>query len=169
VVAVLVAGSCADAGPTGEGYRDLPADHIMVGATHTATDNGLRAAVGVFDTVYVFADSSLYHLRGVNLRLYNTEGRETALVTSRTGVLNTVTEAMVARGGVVLITSDQRKIETEELHYDPTQHRVWSTVTTRMTYQGRVQTGDSFNADDQFTRVEVSNPRGDVPGIRIRR
>jgi hypothetical protein len=75
---------------------------------------------------------------------------------------------MVAIGNVVLITNNLRKIETEELHYDPNTRRMWSDVTTRHTYEGRVQIGDSFQSDDEFTRVVVQNPRGDV-GITIKR
>jgi LPS export ABC transporter protein LptC len=124
--------------------------------------------VGEFDTVFRFTDSSKVHLRGVNLRMFDEMGQQTATVTSTSGVLNDATNEMVAIGNVVLITNNLRKIETEELHYDPNTRRMWSDVTTRHTYEGRVQIGDSFQSDDEFTRVVVQNPRGDV-GITIKR
>ncbi|MCI0432302.1 MAG: LPS export ABC transporter periplasmic protein LptC [Gemmatimonadetes bacterium] len=172
VVAGLVSSAlaCGEVGaPTGEGYLDLPADQVLIGATHVFSSDGLRSAVGVFDTVYVFTDSSIYHLRGVNLTMYDETGRQTSTVTSRSGTMNVATDAMMAEGGVVLITSDLQKIETEQLHYDPATRRVWSDVETKRTVEGRVQIGDSFSADDQFTRVVIQNPRGEVTGIRIQR
>lgn len=154
--------------PTGEGYQDLPADQVLTGVHQTYTSNGVRSAVGTFDTVFRFTDSSKVHLRGVNLRMFDEMGQQTATVTSTSGVLNDATNEMVAIGNVVLITNNLRKIETEELHYDPNTRRMWSDVTTKHTYEGRVQIGDSFQSDDQFTRVVVQNPRGDV-GITIKR
>jgi LPS export ABC transporter protein LptC len=168
-VVLWAAAGCGEVGaPTGEGYRELPADQVMTGVTQNFTASGVRSAIGVFDTVFVFEDSSKVHLRGVNLRMFDETGAQTAVVTSLSGVLNDATNEMTAIGTVVLVTSDQRTIETEELHYDPNTRRMWSDVETKMTYEGRVQIGDAFRADDQFTRVDIDNPRGDVP-FRIRR
>jgi len=167
---LAIAAACSEVGaPTGEGYQELPADQVLIGATHVFTSNGLRSAVGVFDSVFVFTDSSVYHLRGVNLTMYDETGRQTSTVTARSGSMNVATDAMVAEGNVILVTSDLQKIETEQLHYDPTTRRVWSDVETKRTVDGRVQIGDAFSADDQFTRVVIQNPRGEVPGIRIPR
>jgi LPS export ABC transporter protein LptC len=168
-VAVLALAACngVDA-PTGEGYQDLPADQVLTGVHQTYTSNGVQSAIGVFDTVYRFTDSSKVHLRGVNLRMFDETGQQTATVTSTSGVLNDATNEMTAIGNVVLITNDLRKIETEELHYDPNTRRLWSDVRTVHTYEGRVQIGDAFQSDDQFARVNVQNPRGDV-GIKIQR
>ena len=170
LVTLLALAACngVDA-PTGEGYQDLPADQVLTGVHQTYTSNGVQSAIGVFDTVYRFTDSSKVHLRGVNLRMFDETGQQTATVTSTSGVLNDATNEMTALGNVVLITNDLRKIETEELHYDPNTRRLWSDVTTRMTYEGNLQIGDSFQADDQFTRVTIQNPRGDVPGIKVQR
>lgn len=155
--------------PTGEGYRDLPADRIMIGVRHEPTEDGMRKALGVFDTVYVFNDSSAFQLRGVKLEIYGQDGRRAANVTSESGRLNTATEAMTATGNVVLITPDGIRIETEELHYDPAAHRVWSDVTTRrIAPDGKQLTADSFTADDQFNRIEFKRPRGDVTGLEMR-
>ncbi len=167
VVALAACGETA--APTGEGYQDLPADQVLTGVHQTYTSNGVRSAVGVFDTVFRFTDSSMVHLRGVDLRMFNEIGEQTATVTSTGGALNDATNEMTATGTVVLITNDGRKIETEILHYDPNTRRMWSDVETKYTYEGRVQIGDSFQADDEFSRINIQNPRGAVPGIRIQR
>lgn len=154
--------------PTGEGYRDLPADQIMIGVRHAPTEDGIRQALGVFDTVYVYNDSSVYHLRGVELEIFSEEGRPAARVTSVSGRLNTATDAMVAIGNVVLITPEGDRIETEELHYDPVTHKIWSDVTTRYVEDGEEMIADSFTADDKFQRVDFTRLRGDVTGVEMR-
>lgn len=162
-------GNLAEPNGDGAGYRELPADQIMIGVRYAPTEDGMRKAMGVFDTVYMFSDSATYHLKGVQLEIFGTDGQRAANVTSTSGRLNTATDAMTAVGNVVLITPDGRKIETEELFYDPTTHRVWSDVATKMTTpDGKVGYGDSFKADDSFNRVEVIGMRGDAAGLKIR-
>lgn len=167
VTAVAACGGNMDE-PTGEGYRDLEADQIMVGVHYTPTEDGLRKAVGAFDTVFVYNDSSVYNLKGVTLDIYSAEGKPAAKVTSETGRLNQATDAMTATGHVVLITPDNTRIETEELHYDPTTHRIWSDVEThQITSDGKVSIADSFATDDQFNRTTFKNLRGDVSGLKM--
>ena len=45
----------------------------MTGVRHSPTEDGVRQALGVFDTVYVYNDSSVYHLRGVKLDIFTEE------------------------------------------------------------------------------------------------
>jgi LPS export ABC transporter protein LptC len=166
VTAVAACGNMAE--PTGEGYRDLEADRIMTGVHYTPTEDGLRKAVGVFDTVFVYDDSSVFKLKGVTLDIYSAEGKPAAKVTSETGRLNQATNAMTATGHVVLITPENVRIETEELHYDPTTHRLWSDVEThRISPDGKELIADSFSADDQFNRVDYVHPRGDLSGLKM--
>ncbi len=153
--------------PTGEGYRDLEADRIIVGVHYMPTEDGVRKAVGVFDTVFVYTDSSIYHLKGVSLDIYSSDGKPAAKVTSETGRLNISTDAMTATGHVVLVTPDSVRIETEELHYDPSTHRIWSDVETHRLKDGKELIADSFSADDQFTRVDYMHPRGDLSGMKM--
>jgi LPS export ABC transporter protein LptC len=154
--------------PNGEGYRDLAADQIMIGVRYAPTEEGTRKALGVFDTVYAYNDSSVYDLRGVTLDIYSTEGRPAAKVTSESGRMNVATDAMTATGHVVLITPDNVRIETEELHYDPNTHRIWSDVETRrFSSDGKEAIADSFSSDDQFTNITYIHLRGDVTGLKM--
>ena len=165
----LVVACGQQAGPVGMDFADLPADQIMIGVTHTPTTDGIRSAIGQFDTVYVFEDSSRLDLRGVDLELFDATGRKTATLTSRTGELDTNTQAMIARGNVRLVTvAENRIIETEELHYDPATRRVWSDVQTTQRLQGDVLVVDGFTSDDQFTKVEFRGAQGRLPGIKVR-
>jgi LPS export ABC transporter protein LptC len=170
LIPVVIAAACRGRmeEPTGEGYHELEADRIMVGARITPTEDGIRKALGVFDTVYVYDDSSTYNVKGVKLDIYNVEGRPAAHVTSERGRLNIATDAMTAIGDVVLITPDNVRIETEELHYDPTAHRIWSDVETRqVTPDGKQSIADSFSTNDDFTDTQFVHLRGDIGALRM--
>jgi LPS export ABC transporter protein LptC len=166
-VTVLLAACGRTQAPTDAEFRELPADQIMVDVIHTPTSDGIRSALGKYDTVYVFEDSTKLHLKGVNLEMFDGTGRKSATLTSTTGQLNTDTQAMVARGNVHLVTHDNRIIETEELHYDPTSRRIWSDVATTQRYQGDVLRVDGFKSDDQFNKIEFIGAQGRLPGTRV--
>lgn len=149
--------------PTGEGYMDLPADNIMTDVTHNPTSDGVRSAIGLYDTVYVFSDSSVYHVKGVNLRTFDPDGRQSATITADSGSLNQATDKLIAQGNVVLVTQNACTIRTDELHYDPDTRQLWSDFPTRFEFQGRVTTADRFRADDGFLNINASNVRGQMP------
>ncbi len=170
VCAALSLGACQQSlEPATEGYRELPAEQVMIGVTHMPTSNGVRSAIGKYDSVYVREDSSRLDLKGVNLELFEAAGSRTATLTALTGELDTNTDAMVARGSVRLVTvADNRIIETEELHYDPTTRRVWSDVATTMREGGETTQVEGFTADDQFKQIQFRGARGNLPGMKVR-
>ena len=172
--AVLAGATLAACGNGGTGpraadlYRDLPADYVMLDVNHYLTDDGVRRGILNADTAFVYVDSATVDLRRVHLLLYGTDGKDAADLVSRTGKLNQRTSAMVARGAVVLVAKNTGdRIETEELHYDPNMHKVWSTVRTVRIQNGNRVTADGFTADDQMRNVEMTRPRGQVQGLKV--
>jgi LPS export ABC transporter protein LptC len=157
-----------EAPTAGPGFKMLAADQVIVGFQQYVTERGLNKAIMRGDTAYIYEDSSLAKVQKVDLVLYDEAGKVSARLTSKAGRLNTFTQAMTATGNVILITEkDGRRIETEELHYDPTTHRVWSTVRTTQRHQGGVLTGTGFEADDKFQNVRVIGARTTGGGLRI--
>jgi LPS export ABC transporter protein LptC len=157
--------------PLTQDFRDLPADQIMIDVGFVSTVEGVRTATLESDSVYVFSDSSVMHLRGVDLKMYDQHtGQQTAHLTAESGVLNNTTQAMLARGNVVLnVIKDGQKIYTPELNYDPSAHRVWSdSATRRVMPTGETLRAASFTADDQFKNVQMLRAEG-ATGIKIRR
>ena len=155
--------------PTADaGFKMLAADQVIVGFQQYVSEKGLNKAILRGDTAYIYEDSSLAKVQKVDLVLYDEAGKVSARLTSKAGRLNTQTQGMTAIGNVILITeSDGRRIETEELHYDPTTHRVWSTVPTTQRHQGGVLTGTGFEADDKFYNVRITGARSTGGGFRI--
>ncbi|MGQ0813626.1 MAG: LPS export ABC transporter periplasmic protein LptC [Gemmatimonadota bacterium] len=170
VLALMLIGACGQqpADPAGADFKPLPADQVIVGFQQYVSENGLSKAILHGDTAFVYEDSSVAHVKDVNLVLYDEAGQVSARLTSKAGRLSTLTQAMTATGSVVLVTEqDKRTIETEELHYDPNTHRVWSNVRTVQRHQGGVLTGTGFEADDKFYNVRITGARSSGGGLRI--
>jgi LPS export ABC transporter protein LptC len=165
----LLLGACGGVqGPTAEGYMSLPSDNIIIGLVQQIETNGIVSAVLRADTAYMFNDSSKAHLRGVNLVMYDEHGAETTTLRSETGEIHTVTEAMVARGNVVLISdAGQQRIETQEFHYEPQRDRIWSPVPFVRIVRGSRSTGSSFESDTEFRNFRAREVTGRVEGLRI--
>lgn len=146
----------------GRDFRDLPADQVMFDAQHDIKDLGVLRARLRADTSYVYEDSARTVMFPVDLRLYNANGAETAHLTSREGELDTRTNKMVARGNVVLVTTEgNRRILTEELHYDPRTRRIWSDVET-VVFEGETRLqGQGFSADEDMKNIQIKKGTGE--------
>lgn len=155
-------GPQATAPETGAGGADFPADMVMTNVRHVITSEGVRQAVLTGDTAFVQQRSGHTDLRGVHLVFYNESGEESGRLTSRTGEYVSPGGALTARGDAVLILDSEdgeRRIESEELHYDPAADQVWSDQPTVMHHQGQVYRGSSFRSDTRFQNVTVQQPR----------
>lgn len=146
----------------------LPSDQVIEGVTFTVTQEGVRQALLLSDTAYMHQDSAGVDLVGMDLRVFDAAGRENAHVTSTSGVLNTRTQAMTARGNVRLVTSDGTIITTEELHYDPAGNRIWSDKPTVMVQRGGSKVEwTGFTSDTEFKNYRIQGARTQGGGIRF--
>ena|SRR5690606_16282846 len=174
MLAALLYAACSagDQGPVaGEEYARLKADNVVIGLEQFVTKDGIRQALLRADTGYVYEESSRVELAKVHLVLFRATGEQAAELTSETGELNQRSQAMVARGRVVLVTVDGRRIETDELHYDPNLSRIWSDVRTVHTRNGAQLVGESFearlDADGHLRDLVLREPRGRADGVEI--
>lgn len=160
----LLFGACGgQSDPVSErGFRDLPADHVVWDLDTDIKDLGsLRARIHA-DTAYIWEDSARTLMFPVEVKLYDQYGAQTAHLTAREGELDSNTNAMVARGNVVLVTMpDQRRILTEVLHYDPRTSRIWSDVHTVMFDGDSRLEGSGFRANEDMTDIEVFESTGE--------
>lgn len=161
---VLLALALAGAGCTEENGAPLAApelletgaDHVMFLLVHQVSINGIREGRVEADTAFAYSDSTLYSLRNPTLILYNEMGMERARVVAKRGRFNYATKELVARGDVVLtIPEGDRRVESEELNYDPSGDRIWSDSLTVMREAGTVSRGMGFSSDLDFRRLQV--------------
>ncbi len=164
--------ACNNAGTApraGQDYPQMPADYVSTGVTHYLTEDGVRRGVLNADTVYFYADSAKANLVKVHLVLYNTNGQQVADLTSKTGQLDQRSNAMTARGNVVLVSTggSAQRVETQELHYDPNSHKIWSTVASTIYQNGNRTETEGFTADDQLQNIQMKGVRGTVQANKV--
>ena len=169
----VLLGACDDstAPLTGE-YESLPADQVATNVNHLFTSDGVRRAQLRADTALAFTESSVTHLRGVTLEMYDDQGELSSTLTSEEGEYSTKSQKTVARGNVVLVVHGPagRTIWTEELHYDPQRKLIWSDVYTRMLMTtGEELHGEKFTVDDQFKNFDITGGAGRNLPLPIRR
>lgn len=147
--------------------QELGADLVNYGMVSFLTASGVREGRIEADTAYVFSDSALVRMRGMELVFYEDDGRARATIVAERGELDENTDRMVARGNVVLtVHADGRRIESQELHYDPNRDRIWSDSATVQTLPGgRTTRGTAFESDLDFRNVRIANPRGSLGGV----
>jgi LPS export ABC transporter protein LptC len=156
-LAALLA-ACADGSVEVQenGFRSLPADQVVFQLETDIKDLGILRARLHADTAHVWEDEARTVMFPVDLKLYDENGVQTAHLTAREGEMDTRTDKMVARGNVVLVSSQgDRQILTEELHYAPRTGQIWSEVhTVYIEGQARME-GEGFRADDRLNDVRV--------------
>lgn len=168
-LAAVLAGCGAQQGPLADDeFREMRADNVSTGVRYYVTANGVRQAVLLADTTYTYEDDARLELSGVHLTFFDEEGGEAAVLTSDEGELDTRTNAMVARGSVVIVThEDGARTETDELHFRPEEDRIWSDTPTTRIVDGATLRGTGFSADGRLNNLQLRQPRGQAPGVRI--
>ena len=136
----------------------LGADMVTTGGVHTITNaEGIRSAYLQFDTMYQWNDSTRQALRGVDLTVYNPDGSARGQVTALRGQFDPRGESLTAQGSVVLvIPGDSRRLETEELHYDPELQQLWSDSAFVLYEGAQTREGCSFRTDLTFQNLRVT-------------
>jgi LPS export ABC transporter protein LptC len=145
-------------------FENIEADNVMYDMVSYLSAAGVREGRVRADSAYVFADSAKIILFDMEVVFYAEDGRERATVQGRAGEMDENTDAMVARGDVVLtLHADGRRLESSEIHYDPVNDRIWSdSATVQTTVDGRVTRGSAFESDMEFRNVNIRNPRGSI-------
>ena len=132
------------------------ADMVIQGLRHIITMSGVKEGEVFADTAFSYQDSSVYHLVNPELVLFTETGVQRARVTASRGRFNPNTRELYAQGNVVLvITEGDKRIESEELNYNPNGDRIWSDSATTMVEPGRVSEGLGFESDLNFRRTVV--------------
>jgi LPS export ABC transporter protein LptC len=144
-------------------------DNEIGDMTQNLSKDGVRTAFLQADRACLWENADTIVVESFRLTVYQEgTGVEDAVVTGNRGVLNLTTQQMRANGSAVLfIPSQGRRIESEELYYDPQGNRMYSDSATFMYHEGRVLEGSGFTSDLAFENVTMrqfrTRPAGDAP------
>ena len=168
IAAICVASTCTEktAPPiaTKSALADS-ADQVMFGAHFNLTDAGLSRAELLSDTAYFFDDNTRIELRKVETTFYTASGARDAYLTSDRGTYNNRTSQMIARGNVVVITEEGRRLTTPMLKYDQTTNEIASDSAFVLTEPGRRLEGIGFRSDPNMQNIQIIRTKSGSTGV----
>ena len=163
-VATVVASACQDTGATPPvTARTAPdtADQTLFGVRLVMADHGVQRAAMEADTGFTYEDNSRFELRVVRSTFYTETGLKDATLTSKQGTYNVRSGNMEARGNVVVISEDGRRLDTPQLRYDPGRNEISGDSAFVLTRPEDELLGTGFITDPNLTRIRVlSNAHG---------
>ena len=131
------------------------ADQVMFGVSTMITNRGVLRAQLSADTGYFFDGNSRVEVRHEKTIFYTTTGQQNATLTSVEGTYNMRRGQMEARRDVVVITTDGKRLETEQLRYDQATNQISSDSAFVLTEPARTLRGIGFTSDPDLTNLHV--------------
>lgn len=163
--AIVIAGLVALAGcggvdtpPTASVVRDS-ADQVLFKLKHNLTLDGVLRAHLEADTGFFYQSSQRADLVGVSVIFYSPTGTETSRLTSQTGTYDWRSGDMEAKGDVVAVTPDRRRLTTSVLSYNRTTDKISGPTDFVFDAPDRHLEGDGFTSDPEFKDVLTTRPR----------
>ena len=155
LLSALLGGACRESGK--QPGLTVPAadsaDQVMFGARSVLTDRGLLRAELIADTAYFYDENTRIEMRQVHLTFFTQTGAKNAVLTSRAGTYNTRLGNMEARGDVVVVAEDGRRLTTPQLRYAQARNEISSDSTFTLTEPGRTLEGVGFTSDPNLNTV----------------
>lgn len=158
VAAALLAAACGDDAVTPRAGRQTIADssdQVMFGARTLITNDGLLRAELFADTAVFFDDNTRIELRNVRTNFHTSSGAKNTILTSKAGTYNTRDNFMEARGDVVVVSVDGRRLETPQLRYNQIRNEITGDSAFVLTEPGRRLEGIGFISDPDMRNVRV--------------
>lgn len=157
VVAVVAAAACGrDREPAAVVSTALAdsSDQVIFGARAILTDRGLMRAELFGDTAYFFDDNTRIEMRTVRTIFFTAQGAKNATLTSHEGTYRTQ-GSMEARGNVVVVSEDGRRLTTPQLRYDQVRNEIASDSQFVLTEPGRTVAGVGFVSDPNMANIRI--------------
>ncbi|HJU90355.1 MAG TPA: LPS export ABC transporter periplasmic protein LptC [Gemmatimonadaceae bacterium] len=140
------------------------ADQVMWSIKVMLTDQGINRARLESDTAFFFDQSSRIELRNVRTTFFDQQGKRSAVLTSREGTYATRAGITEARGNVIVLSEDGRRLDTQQLKYSPQTNRISSDSAFVLTEPTRRLEGIGFTSDPDMNNVQVHRLRGGEGG-----
>lgn len=143
------------------------ADQVIFGGSTILTNQGVSNGHLLSDTMFVYDDGARLDLRRVNLTFYTSLGVKDGLLTSRTGTYNSRLSRLEARGDVVVVRDDGKRLNTPQLVFDQARNQIFSDSTFTLIEPSRQLTGIGFESDPKFTNFKCLRACKIIASVRI--
>ncbi len=161
---------CGDVGqpPVAESLPDS-ADQILFGTKLNLTIDGVVRVKLEADTAFFYEASRKAELRTVRVQFLSPQGLLSSTITSHEGTYDWRTNNMEARGDVLAVTPDGRRLTTTILRYQRGTDEISGPEPFVFDAPDSHLEGDAFTADPDFRNVVATRPRrGRADDVQVR-
>ena len=145
-----------------ENEPDLVGDNVEVLYTDSARLQ-MRMVTPLIKMYESATDARDEFPQGIHVWFYEKTGKLKAEITANWAKHDIGTDLWEARSNVVLIDAEGKKLETEQLFWDPKKGIVYSEKYTKITHEnGTVGTGDTFTANQDFSKWKLSKGKATI-------
>lgn len=169
VLVVIGTAACADSSGTAPRPADtvLPdsAEQVAFGIRVRLTDRSVAKGDLLADKSYSYDNMNRLELERLSVTFFNALGEEDGQLTAKEGTYNKRLNRLEARGDVVVIREDGRRLETQQLVYDELRNQIFSDSAFVLNEPPKRQiSGVGFESDPQLTKLRViSQAKGVAP------
>jgi len=159
LAALFIFTACQDATKSPPVARQavLPdsADQMLFGIWFLLNDAGVRRAEVRADTAFMYDENTRTEMKQLKTDFYSPTGEKSGRLTGLTGTYSSRLGTMEARGNVVVVTTDGRRLETPHLRYDPSRNEVTSDSAFTLTRGTEQMQGVGFISDPDMKNIRV--------------
>lgn len=143
------------------------ADQVMQNGRVVLTDQGVSKGLLLADTVYIYESGARLELRQVHVTFYTAVGDKDGILTSRQATYNTRLSRLEARGNVILLAEDGRRLDTEQLVYDQQRNQIFSDSAFVLNRPPQQISGIGFESDPQLAVFKVLRAFKAIAPVKI--
>jgi LPS export ABC transporter protein LptC len=131
------------------------AQQMLFGVDIFLTDAGVRRAKLHADTMLLYNENTRAELKHVNSDFYTTTGERNATLTALEGTYQVRVQGMEARRNVVVVSTDGRKLATQQLKFDQARNEISSDSAFTLTKPDGVVKGIGFVSDPAMNHITI--------------
>lgn len=143
------------------------AETMTFGARLVLTDQGVSKGVLLADTALGYEDNTRQELRRVNVTFYTSQGLRDGVMTARAGTYNQRLSRIEARGDVVVIREDGRRLTTPLLVYDQQRNQFFTDSAFVLTEPSKQFSGIGFESDPRLIKFSCLRSCKGVAPVKV--
>ena len=141
--------------------ENLPVETIE-GAEMIHTNRGVLKFKIIANTINRFkgVEPQLVFSNGFEVIFYNDSGLVESVLKAVNAEVNEINNIMIASNNVILISSEGKKLETEELIWDEKKNKIYTDKRVIITTEKEMIKGRGFQSTPDFLQYSISNIQG---------
>jgi LPS export ABC transporter protein LptC len=161
-LSALATTACEDPGvkPTTTVQAADSADQVLEGFSHYVTNDGILRSRVEADTAFFYEPTQITELHKVKVVFFDVKGAESSTLTAQRGTYRWQDGSMEAKGNVVVVSPDGRRLATSVLRYENATNLIMTDQHFTFDRGEEHLEGNSFRSDPDFKNVVTDRPRG---------